>query len=76
MANIAWVISPNRQGQEMPSEATPATSCWLQSKGVHSFLHTPIPLITGLQDACGGASHPSQYAHIMEYFCSKYGHID
>ncbi len=38
VASIAWVISPNYQGQGMASEATKAMSNWLRSRGVGSFV--------------------------------------
>ncbi|MDJ0314941.1 GNAT family N-acetyltransferase [Arthrobacter sp. H35-D1] len=37
-ATIAWVISPNQQGQGMASEAAQAMIIWLRSRGVHSFV--------------------------------------
>lgn len=38
VACIAWVISPNFQGQGMASEATKAMCDWLRSRGVDNFV--------------------------------------
>ena len=37
VADIAWVVSPNWEGQGVASEATRAMVAWLRSNGVHSL---------------------------------------